>query len=771
MKKVVLVFLALFIFGGAGAFSACAKNPENPSASQISKTDPGDNKTEGNTQLQIDIPDAEIEDKNIFLVVSPQTEEVVLTDKIKCGEGLTWKLTYDKFAREEIPTKVAASVSGNLSDGDNLFYVSVFSQSEIVDFYTVTIHKIYLAQLNFYVNGELSQVKKVYTGTEFDFAAISCEQAGYTFQNWKDESDSAVTQKTIWKNGNYYASLQANEYEIVLDTDGGTLPQTTAQKINIVYDNSCLLPQPIKKGHRFIGWYNGAEPICGANGQIYQWRIAKDVTLKACYAKNVYEVSVVTKAFIDDERIGGDNIQNPLGGGLYEYLNTAKLQAMSPGETYNFEGWVNESGKLISAELRFDLPVEENISLTALWKSYTVKTFVNDENAGMVSTSANYPAGAKVTLNAVTNPGYTWAGWYTYDAEELITRSKEYTFTKLNKKEEYLAKWIKCPIALEAATLNAGTLTLSDTSIGEEATVTATSFLAYDFAGWYINDEQVSADQIYRFVVTETPVTLTAKWEIKAELQNFELTCTESEVIIQSVKDKQTETIIIPEYVTMILKDAFNQCYRLTSLTLPFADKYLGYYFGAQSYGGNASYVPQSLETLKITRGFSTAQGFIYNCQMIDNVILPDTITSIGESSFYNTGFSHFTMPKQVVLIGDKAFSENRSLLNIALSEKTKNIGVSAFENCISLTDISLPDSLAVIDRRAFYGCSRIKKLVIPYNVTRVGEFIISGVEKTTIYCEVPQKPANWDTWWNCQKSDNKTSSAPRHNVVWNYKA
>ena len=55
MKKVVLVFLALFIFGGAGAFSACAKNPENPSASQISKTDPGDNKTVGNTQLQIDV--------------------------------------------------------------------------------------------------------------------------------------------------------------------------------------------------------------------------------------------------------------------------------------------------------------------------------------------------------------------------------------------------------------------------------------------------------------------------------------------------------------------------------------------------------------------------------------------------------------------------------------------------------------------------------------------------------------------------------------------
>lgn len=742
MKKVVLVFLALFIFGGASAFSACAKNPETPSTSQISTTDPGDNKTEGNNPVQIDIPDAEIEDKNIFLVVSPQTEEVVLTDKIKCGEGLTWKLTYDKFAREEIPTKVAASVSGNLSDGDNLFYVSVFSQSEIVDFYTVTIHKIYLAQLNFYVNGELSQIKKVYTGTEFDFAAISCEQEGYTFQNWKDESDNAVTQKTIWKNGNYYASLQANEYEIVLDTDGGTLPQTTAQKMNIVYDNSCSFPLPIKKGHRFIGWYNGTERICGANGKIYQWSIAENVTLKACYEKNFYEVFVVTTAFIDGERIRGENILDPLGGGSYEYLNTAKLQAMSPGEAYNFEGWINESGKLISAELRFDLQVEENIRLTALWKSYTVKTFANDENAGTVSSSANYPAGAKVTINAVTNPGYTWSGWYTCDAEELITRSKEYTFTKSDKKEEYLAKWIKCPIDLEAATQNAGTLTLSDTSIGEEATVTATSFVAYDFAGWYINGEKVSADQIYRFVVAETPVTLTAKWEIKAELQNFELTCTESEVIIQSVKNKQIETIIIPDYITAIVGGAFNQCYRLTSLTLPFADKYLGYYFGAQSYGSNASYVPQSLETLKITRGFSTAQGFIYNCQMIDNVILPDTITSIGEYSFYGTGFSHFTMPKQVVRIGNYAFSGNYNLLNI-----------------------SLPDSLTSIGKSAFSGCSRIEKLVIPYNVAQVGERILDKVEKTTIYCEVPQKPANWDSNWNYTQN-----KATRHDVVWNYK-
>ena len=741
MKKVVLVFLALFIFGGAGAFSACAKNPENPSASQISKTDPGDNKTVGNTQLQIDIPDAEIEDKNIFLVVSPQTEEVVLTDKIKCGEGLTWKLTYDKFAREEIPTKVAASVSGNLNDGDNLFYVSVFFQSEIVDFYTVTIHKRYLAQLNFYVNGELSQAKKVYTGTEFDFAAISCEQAGYTFQNWKDESDSVVTQKTIWKNGNYYASLQANEYEIVLDTNGGTLPQTTAQKINIVYDNSCSFPLPIKKGHRFIGWYNGTERICGANGQIYQWRIAENVTLKACYEKNFYDVFVVTKAFIDDDRIRGENILDPLGGGSYEYLNTAKLQAVSPGEAYNFEGWINESGKLISAELRFDLQVEEDIRLTALWKSYTVKTFVNDENAGTVSSSANCPAGAKVTINAVTNPGYTWAGWYTYDAEELITRSKEYTFTKSNKKEEYLAKWIKCPIDLEAATQNAGTLTLSDTSVGEEATVTATSFVAYDFAGWYINGVKVFAAPIYRFVVAEAPVTLTAKWEIKAELQNFELTCTESEVVIRNVKDKQTETIIIPDYVTTIVKGAFNQCYRLTSLTMPFSDKYLGYYFGAHSYVNNDSYVPQSLKTLKITRGFFTAENFIFRCQMIDNVILPDTITSIGASSFKSTSFSHFTMPKQVVGIGNYAFSGNCNLLNI-----------------------SLPDSLTSIGNYAFSGCSRIEKLVIPYNVAQVGERILDAVGKTKIYCEVPQKPANWDLNWNYTQNN-----ATRHDVVWNY--
>ena len=219
----------------------------------------------------------------------------------------------------------------------------------------------------------------------------------------------------------------------------------------------------------------------------------------------------------------------------------------------------------------------------------------------------------------------------------------------------------------------------------------------------------------------------------------------------------------------MVVKNAFNQCLRVTDLTLPFADKYLGYYFGAPSYGNNAFYVPHSLKTLKITRGTSTAQGFIYNCQMIDNVILPDTIFSIGESSFYNTAFSQFTMPKQLVSIGDKAFSENRSLLNIALSEKTKTIGASVFENCMSLTEISLSASLTVIGERAFYGCSEIKKLVIPYNVEEVGELIFGGVEKTTIYCEVPQKPGKWNREWNYLKTGSY-STTTTHNVVWNYK-
>ena len=242
-------------------------------------------------------------------------------------------------------------------------------------------------------------------------------------------------------------------------------------------------------------------------------------------------------------------------------------------------------------------------------------------------------------------------------------------------------------------------------------------------------------------MVAEAPVTLTAKWEIKAELQNFELTCTESEVVIRNVKDKQTETIIIPDYVTTIVKGAFNQCYRLTSLTMPFSDKYLGYYFGAHSYVNNDSYVPQSLKTLKITRGFFTAENFIFRCQMIDNVILPDTITSIGASSFKSTSFSHFTMPKQVVGIGNYAFSGNCNLLNI-----------------------SLPDSLTSIGNYAFSGCSRIEKLVIPYNVAQVGERILDAVGKTKIYCEVPQKPANWDLNWNYTQNN-----ATRHDVVWNY--
>lgn len=102
------------------------------------------------------------------------------------------------------------------------------------------------------------------------------------------------------------------------------------------------------------------------------------------------------------------------------------------------------------------------------------------------------------------------------------------------------------------------------------------------------------------------------------------------------------------------------------------------------------------------------------------SIILPDTITTIGDYAFYGTKISSITLPESVTTIGASAF-ENSRISTINIPSNVTSIGDRAFQTT-SVKNIKLPEGLTSIGASTFYDCSALRSITLPASLTSIGE-------------------------------------------------
>lgn len=139
-------------------------------------------------------------------------------------------------------------------------------------------------------------------------------------------------------------------------------------------------------------------------------------------------------------------------------------------------------------------------------------------------------------------------------------------------------------------------------------------------------------------------------------------------------------------------------------------------------------------------------KGAFSGCSRLQNVTVPDGLTSIGDHAFENCFIlSEFDFPSNLKSIGSSAFSMCSSLRNavipsgvtsisyfafnecyslekVTIENGVKYINGSAFRKCSFLTSIVIPDSVTVIEDYAFYYCTRLKSVKISANISELGK-------------------------------------------------
>ena len=154
----------------------------------------------------------------------------------------------------------------------------------------------------------------------------------------------------------------------------------------------------------------------------------------------------------------------------------------------------------------------------------------------------------------------------------------------------------------------------------------------------------------------------------------------------------------------------------------------------------------------------SIGESAFHECIYMSSIIIPKSVTSIGILSFLgckgltsiivesgNTvydsrdncnaiictstnelvlGCRNSVIPNTVESIGYGAFYNCDDLTSIEIPNSVITIGADAFCNCYNLTSVTIPNSVSEIKGAAFESCSSLSSIIIPNSVTEIGGWV-----------------------------------------------
>ena len=220
--------------------------------------------------------------------------------------------------------------------------------------------------------------------------------------------------------------------------------------------------------------------------------------------------------------------------------------------------------------------------------------------------------------------------------------------------------------------------------------------------------------------------------------------------------------IVISEGVTSIGECAFEDCLRVTSISIPSSVTELNEY---------CFYACESMENITIPQSVTRiADGVFDACEKLTDIYYGGTDASWKHITSWNAGlWDNVTIHSTGVFTGkcgdnltwtidnnevltisgtgripdynDSSSGGNNTapwygyayqIKKVVLGSGVQNIGNDAFADCYGMTDITIPDGVTSIGDSAFYGCSALTEISIPGTVSSIGDSVFSGCSALT---------------------------------------
>ena len=194
----------------------------------------------------------------------------------------------------------------------------------------------------------------------------------------------------------------------------------------------------------------------------------------------------------------------------------------------------------------------------------------------------------------------------------------------------------------------------------------------------------------------------------------FDKHCTEILIFPRAKSGKYK----IPDTVTKINNNAFDNAAKLTEVTIGEAVESIGTY----AFAGC-----KSLEKIQINENCGTIGSRAFeNCTTLKTVILGKYTYTIGDYIFSGcTALENVSLGERLSAISYGAFYSCKSLKSISFPDTVKSTGSYSFEYCNALEEVNLGEGIESIGYDSF-GSTNISSIVIPDSVKSISNYVFS---------------------------------------------
>jgi|GEM_PF-6526595 len=576
-------------------------------------------------------------------------------------------------------------------------------------------------------------------------------RTGYTFDGWYDGTYSSAKQ---------YTGSNGKMQNAWTETSGKTLyahwtpisyMMTTQQNLYaagsvtssafVDFDSEQTIVATTNIGYTWLGWYEDGELL--TEDTSYTFKVEGDRSFTA-----KWKVCPIT---IEKNKAEAGSVSGFDG----RTIGANETVTATTNSGYTWVGWYEGDNLLTTSMTYLFVLRDEEKTITAKWSKVDVAK--NKAEAGSVTTlNGRYHFAENVTIEATTNAGYVWIGWY--EGDTLLTGDAEYAFAMSEIDRTFTAKWAKIDIEMNKA--EAGTVSALEDAyiVGDTATVTAETNAGYTWLGWYDGDVLLTDETEYEIEMIAEDKVYTAKWSQSSVEKNIAGAGT-----ISALSDSYVvgDTVIVAAETNLgytwlgwydgdvLLTAETEYEIEMTAEDKVFTAKWednaeMGnFVFSSNQTTCTITGIINKTETEIVVPNYVTniSGGAFSGCSVLESITIPfvggsASATSASASTLFGyifgtSSYTGGTSKKQYYSSGSSTtYYIPSTLRNVTVTGG--NILRGAFYNCSMLTSITIPDSVTIIYGYAFSRCSGLTSITIPDSVTNIGGYAFDGCSGLT---------------------------------------